>query len=220
MDRLFLELLGDCGVLRTYETNEIIHLDQIPPESVYLIHEGKVKHLVYDENGEEKTLLILKKGDIFGEVTYFQQDINAVVTQAISPCQIASIPVAEFERMLKEHPELYAEIVRLVTYKMRIVMSQVKDMAFQTVEGRLANLLLRLADQQGVQTEMGYVMIDFDVTHQELANMIAAYRSTVSRIMGRLCKHRVIEVVNKRIVILDYLGLQQMANSDCGNRQR
>jgi len=219
VDGLLLKLLGDCGVVRAYNPNEIIHLAHIPPETVFLIHEGKVKHLVYNENGEEKILLILKEGDIFGEVTYFQQDANMVVTQAISPCRIASIPATKFQKKLEEHPELYPEIVRLLTYKMRIVMSQIKDMAFQNVEGRLANLLLRLADQQGKVTESGHVMIDFDVTHQELANMIAAYRSTVSRIMRRLCMHQIIRVVQKRVTILDYLGLQQIANSSSEQKE-
>lgn len=214
MDNLFLSLLGDLGTIRTYKPNDIIHMDQIPPESVFLIIEGKVKHIVYDENGEEKTLLILKRGDIFGEVTYFQQDSNMVLSQAVSNCSISSIEAKVFGRVLEEHPELYPEIVRLLTYKMRIVMSQVKDMAFHTVEGRLTNLILRLADQHGVQGK-DYVVIDLEITHQELANMIAAYRSTVSKIMRRLIKHSLIRVENKKIVVLDYLGLQQIASEDC-----
>jgi CRP/FNR family transcriptional regulator len=214
MGDLFLALLGDLGVVRTFNTNDIVHLDQIPPESVFVILEGKVKHIICDEHGEEKTLLLLKKGDIFGEVTFFQQDSNMVLTKAISACKITSIGAQEFGRMLERHPELYSEIVKLLTYKMRIIISQVKDMAFQTVEGKLANLILRLADQHGIQTESGHVLIDLDITHQELANMVAAYRSTVSKIMKRITKHRLIEIENRKIVVLDYLGLQQIARAD------
>ena len=209
MKSLFLEFLGDCGTIRTYQKNEVVHLDLVEPHTVFLIHEGLVKHVISDEEGREKTLLFLNSGDIFGEVSYFQRAKNYVLTQTMRPSKIASIPADEFESKLEEFPELYKEVAYLVARKTRAIISQVKDMSFLTVEGRLINLLLRLASQHGYQTGDGKIVIEIETTHQDLANMIVAYRSTVSKIMRRLITYKLIAVKEKQIIILDREGLSR-----------
>lgn len=204
MESMFLEFLGDCGLVKTYQKNEVVHLDFVEPRNIFLIHEGLVKHVVSDEEGREKTLMFLKRGDIFGEVSFFQQAENYVLTQTIKPSKIASISAEEFESKLEEFPELYKEVTYLVTRKIRIIISQVKDMSFLSVEGRLINLLLRLASQHGFKTTTGEIVIDLETTHQDIANMIVAYRSTVSKIMRRLITCELISVKEKQIIILDH----------------
>lgn len=210
MKSTFLEFLGGCGTMRTYGKNEIVHLDLLEPHTVFLIHEGLVKQVISDEEGREKTLLFLKSGDIFGEVSFFQRSKNLVLSQTVRPSKIASIPAKDFEKKLDGFPQLYKELTYLVTRKTRIIISQVKDMSFLTVEGRLINLLLRLASQHGQKTANGETMIKIETTHQELANMIVAYRSTVSKIMRRLIDYKLIAVKDKQIIILDQEGLYRL----------
>lgn len=206
----FLTLLGGLGVVRDFKTNDIIYMHECSAQSIFLIHEGKVKHIFYDDEGEEKTFLIVKEGEIFGEITYFQQDQGLVISQALSPCKIEFIDVSDFKDVLEQKPEIYILITKLLTKKMRIVMSQIKDMAFKSAEGRLANLLLRLVDQHGKYLAPNRTLIDLIVTQQELGNMISVYRSTVSKLLVKMKNQGLIDIKNKKISILDSQGLLEI----------
>lgn len=206
---VFLECLDKCGCRRTYFKQEVIHLEDHEPRVVYLIHRGVVKQVVYDNDGREKILLILKKGDIFGEVAFFQSSENLVLSQAVAISEIAAIGDAELFAQLVKHPELYRAIVDSLSYKMRVLVSQIKDLSFLCTEGKLLSLLLRLCAQHGKVKGTGEIIIEIDVTHQELANMIATYRSTVSRILRRLAVKGLISLERRNLIVPDYSALNQ-----------
>ena len=207
-EAIFLELMSGLGTRQAFHAGDIIHLDDVPPQTIYLILDGKVKHIFCDYRGTEKTLLILKKGEIFGEVTYFQNDRNMVVTKAAERCEIAEIDARTFSRLLERHPELYPPLVRLITRKLRIIMHQMQDLAFEPVQVRLVRLLLRLAEQHGIWGDTNSVLIDLDVTHQELANMVGAYRSTVTKAISRLRADELIETRGRKVFIRDVSALR------------
>jgi len=212
-DSIFRELMSDLGTKRAYAPGEVIHLEDVPPNSVYLILEGKVKHVFCDYTGVEKTILILKKGEIFGEVTYFQNDRNMVITRAAERCEVAEIDARTFSELLGKHPELYPALVRLLTKKLRIVMHQVQDLAFRPVQVRVVKLLLRLAEQHGVWNNANAVLVELKVTHQELANMVGAYRSTVTRVINRLRASGLIELREKKVYIPDVRALRSWVDT-------
>ncbi|MTI96966.1 MAG: Crp/Fnr family transcriptional regulator [Firmicutes bacterium] len=208
MSTIFIDFLEGLGTIKHYQQAEIIDLDDLPPDHVFLVMDGIVKHTFYGATGEETVYMILKKGAIFGEITYFRQDKNMVLTQAMSNCTIAEINSSEFEQVLAAHPELYKHIAELMAWKMRVVMSQIKDLAFGSAGQRVARRLLHLAKYHGTSQEDGSVLIDLDLTHQELANMASAYRSTVSRVLNAMRKHGLVETKRKQITVLDLDGLK------------
>ncbi len=199
---LFTDLFNDRGEEESYKRNDIIHLDGIKGDVVWFIKEGKLKHLFHDIEGYEKTVLILGKGEIFGEITLFQKDMNLVLTQAMENTVVNRIRKEEFLDIFSKNPDYYLYLIESITRKFRIMMYQMKDLSFKSIDGRLANLLLRLSEQQGVDLSRGKA-IDLYLTHQELANMIAATRASVTRAINKFIKEKSIRIEHKRIIILD-----------------
>jgi CRP/FNR family cyclic AMP-dependent transcriptional regulator len=73
------------------------------------------------------------------------------------------------------------------------------------VNGRVAKLLLRMADENdGVQ-------ITQRVTHHTIAQIVGSSRETVSRTMRDLVERGLIEVTRKAITIRDRAALQAAA---------
>ena len=208
----FLDAFSTQGKVMTFLPQQIVHLDDIPSYNIYLILEGKVKQIFYDEHGVEKTILILKKGEIFGEVTCFQQDKNMVITKAAELCKLAVIDANVFQKILEDNPSLYKSLVMLLTKKLRILMWQVHDLSFQGVHQRLVSLIIRLVNQHGVLIDENSAIIDLVVTHQDLANMVGAYRSTVTKVIGRIQAAGLIEISNRKIKVLNITDLQKMKN--------
>jgi CRP-like cAMP-binding protein len=79
----------------------------------------------------------------------------------------------------------------------------VEDFAFKSVPARLAGVLLRL-----VETAEGRVV---RASHQELADMIAAYRETVTLALEELQTRGLVRLGRRSIEILDQRELEKLA---------
>lgn len=196
-----LKSFGNKGTKFSFPENSFIEFEYKKLDYIYLILNGRIKQYFIDYEGQEKTILILSKGDIFGEITMFQEDYDLVITETIEPTIVTKINKDTFYKVLNENPILYNELLLMITTKFRILMAQIHDTVFLNVKEKLYFLLKRLSIQQGIKTNMG-ARINMKLTHQELANMIGASRSTVTKILNELEKEKKIKRSGKYIYIL------------------
>lgn len=163
---------------------------------------SKQSKLLLVPDGSAHTILLLGQGDIFNEVTFFHNDTSYAATQAVSDTTLVKIPTDVFRAILKAHPALYGDISQLLSYKLRITMAHIYDLSFESVEHRLQNLLRRLCAQMGEPTADG-VRIPYVFTHEDLAQMISAGRSNVSRCMNRFYSRDWVRFEGRCIVLRD-----------------
>lgn len=153
-----------------------------------------------DKDGNIKVLLILSKGDLFGEVTIFQDDYDHVNTKTFSNATICKISKDKFFETLRSDPSLYETLLLMITTKFRTLMYQIYDSTYLNAEDRLYSLLKRLSIQHGIKKDIGREII-LTFTHEELADMIASTRSTVSKLLKALESEGKIRRIGKRIVV-------------------
>lgn len=165
---------------------------------------GFVQQYFLDYNGESKTLLLLTKGDLFGEITLFQQDNDLVITQAHSDVELVRIPVDLFLALADKNPRIYRHIALMLSNKVRILMAQIQDYSFCDVLYKLGNLLIRLSYQHGVDVPEGTKIIP-RFTHDELARMISSTRSTVTKKMRILEEKGLVVIIDRHIVVTEQL---------------
>ena len=105
------------------------------------------------------------------------------------------------ERMILERASRQADRARkrLVELETRL-----EGIAFKTVAGRLASLLLRLMKEQG-DTILG-------LTHQNLADDIGTHRETTTQTLSKFKARGLLDTGRKKIEILDPEGLQRIAD--------
>ncbi|MCI1958527.1 MAG: Crp/Fnr family transcriptional regulator [Clostridia bacterium] len=190
-----------CGKGTTvhYKKRSIVDSSHTVSQYIYLVKSGCIEQNFIDYNGNEKILLLLKKGDLFGEITYFNGDNNQVITKAVADSELEKIPVNVFEQISFQKPMINYYINLMLSNKFRIVMAQLKDSSFCDAEDRLKNLLIRLSYQQGEKVKNG-IKIPHHFTHEDLAQMISSTRSTVTRKLKVLEKRGVIEI-KKNIIV-------------------
>lgn len=211
-ENIFFDYFAAVGEEKKFEENDLIYMFNESPQKVYLLLEGKAKHVFYDFTGAERTVLIIRAGDIFGEISFLLDQNNITLTQAIEPARALEVKAEKFQKILDNNPQVYSYMVTQLARKCKILMLQIRDLAFNDVKFRLVNLLLRLSQQHGKMDSNKIVEINLNLTHQEIANMIGAYRSTVSKALKILKDENYIECKNKKIRILDYGKLKQLEN--------
>ncbi|MGE5631914.1 MAG: Crp/Fnr family transcriptional regulator [Caulobacteraceae bacterium] len=188
------------GTIIVFKKKSIIEYGGKPVKHVYLIRKGVVQQYFLDQDGNVKTLLILTKGDLFGEITLFQGDKDLVITQAHGDVEVEKIPADLFTSLLEENPQIYYHISLMLSNKARIFMAQVKDSSFCDSAHKLKNLLVRLSIQHG-EAVNGGVKIIHRFTHEDLARMISSTRSTVTKKMKILENEGFIEIINHHIIV-------------------
>lgn len=196
-----LQNFANLGMPLICKKREIIELSGHPADYVYLIKEGYISQSLTAPNGNSMILFILSPGNLFNEVTLFNNDCNCVMSTSLTNVSLQKIRAQEFWTYAKSSPEEYFYISSLISYKLRMTMALLHDLSFCSTEIRLQNLLLRLCIQIG-ETSSNTVRIPFHITHEELAQMIVASRSTVSHLLKQFSKNGLITTENRQLIIL------------------
>jgi len=201
-----LELLCTNSYAKFYEKGEVIFFENDSVKKLYLLVNGKVKLSMLSAEGKEKVLTILQEGDIFGELSLFDEDPHPLTAEVMDDARLLIIPWNEMEKMIQNRPSLAIKIIEALSKKTRLLTSQDRELVFQDAAGRLASLLSRLAEDFGREIEAGTV-IDLVLTHQEIANLIGSSRVTVTKLINRFIDDGVITIKKRKIIIIDFESL-------------
>ncbi|MCL5982564.1 MAG: Crp/Fnr family transcriptional regulator [Firmicutes bacterium] len=197
-----LSMIAALTVEKVYRKNALIFLEDDPGEGLFIIQQGRVKISKNSADGREQILHILKDGDVFAEVVLFDQGVYPATAEAVEDTRVWLLRNEDMERLLQKQPKLAVKLLRLMSRRLRQSQLLIRDLALHDTCGRLAGLLLRLARREGEKAG-GRIILDLDLTRQELASMIGTSRETVARILSRFQKEGVLVLEKQKIVILD-----------------
>ncbi|WP_027414717.1 Crp/Fnr family transcriptional regulator [Aneurinibacillus terranovensis] len=188
---------------RFYHANEVIFYEGDPAEAVFFVKSGRVRLVKSTSEGKEFTLYIRKPGDLFAEVALFNPNATyPATTTMIEDGYLLILRNDDLERLLRKSPDVAISIFQVMGHRLRTAQTILRDVALYGKLGAFCATLLRLANEHGKKTEKG-ILIDLDLTHQELGTFIGATRESVNRIINDLKKLKIISVDKGRITIHD-----------------
>ena len=183
-----LEELSRITPYKRFQAGEIIYHMEDPADALYFIREGMVKISMYFPNGKEMILGLLGQYDIFGELLLLESERRPNQAEAVLDTTLIVMPESDFQRLLAQQPRIAMKFIQVMSTNLWKAESRFAEVGAFDAPGRLANLLLRLAKDFGVDGERGTV-IDLTLTQQDLAKMIGATRETVSHCLARLLEY-------------------------------
>jgi CRP-like cAMP-binding protein len=197
---------------RRFSRGEMIFTPGDPDEHLYFVLSGKVR--VYRTYGDfkEATVALLKDNGIFGKLDLAESGSQDEFAEAATESYVSVVRKPAISWLIKRQPELALSLFSAFSERLRQSDEMIVMLLHREVSSRLAAMLLSLGERHG-RREHAEVTIDLRLTHMELANMIASTREAVSKAMTELQRERVIEVRNRRIVILDSRALAERADS-------
>lgn len=187
--------------MRHYARGKIIARPDDPPETVYLIKEGRVKLCRYSPTGRVQILALLERGDIFGEQALVGAQAE-VHCEAFEDTLICVLRRHDFEDLVRSKPDLALRVMKVLAERLRKAEEAIENLAFRDVPERLATLLVRLAEAYGGPRGEGR-RLALRFTHQDLASMIGATRETVTNVLNRFRDEGLIAIEDRHIVIRD-----------------
>ncbi|MEE2752531.1 MAG: Crp/Fnr family transcriptional regulator [Candidatus Latescibacterota bacterium] len=179
-----LRALSEVAMLRVFPKDRVVIMAEEEGDSLFVIHQGKVKVSIGSEDGREVILSILGEGDFFGEMSLLDglpRSANVTTTQET---ELLMVRRADFLR-IQRSPQTAIKLLSVLASRLRKTDRKIEGLALSDVTGRITQTLLQLAEEQGSPTPDG-VLVKDRPTHQDLASMSGTTRETVSRILKRL----------------------------------
>jgi len=194
-----------CRILipKSFSPGEVIvHEDDDEGQSFFVILSGMVHVAVITSEGKSAILATLKPGDFFGEMAMLDGEPRSASVIASEKCSLLIMYRKMFLDILQRYPKITIQILVEMSKRLRRANKHINTLSLMSVYGRVADVLLSLAKDQGERVrEM--IVIPNRPTHQVIADMAGTSRETVSRILSQLQKKHYIVIDGKKMVILN-----------------
>ena len=174
-----------------------------PTDSLYIVVSGRLKVMMSDSEGKEVILAILGPGEFFGEMGLIDDEPRSATVVTIEPCELLSILKRDFKKCLADNFEMTMAVMRGLVKRLREADRKIGSLALLDVYGRVARLLLDMAENVD-----GEKVVTKRLPKQDIAKMIGASREMVSRVMKDLQTSGYIEIRGTTIVVRDTIVLQ------------
>jgi len=186
-----LEKIARFASLRSVARQTTVLLAGDRTDNIYLILTGMLKVQISDQEGREVILSMLAPGEMFGEMGVIDDHPRSATVISTGPCDLVVIPKDDFKVCLAENFEVSLYIIRNLVKRLRVADRKIESLALIDVYGRVARLLLEMAE-----SENGRKVVRRHITRQDIAKTIGASREMVSRVMRDLQLQGLIEEVD------------------------
>ncbi len=174
-----------------------------PAEEVFFIEEGWVRLFELGPREEEVTLVVVGKGELFGEAALAEGRSYGVFAEPMGSVRLLAAPGLEVVALADRHPEVYAFLVRLLTERLWNAEARLREIRYKEVRPRLVRTLLAMMRE-------GERGLEVALSHQDLAHLAGSTRETVTKILGELAMEDLIELGYRRVLIRDPKALASL----------
>ena len=154
------------------------------------------------------TLAVPKYGVPIGATGLASRQMRELRVKALEPSLACRLHHQDLEEIIRKEPEVGLRLAQLLGRRLVWMEARWADLASKEVSARLASILLRLLQSEGVVTPEGY-RIPTRYTHQQLATMVGANREAVTRALTRLREVGAVQTRNRYIYVTDMEALKR-----------
>ena len=184
-----------------------IYMAGDPSDQIFLLKAGAVKISSIAADGQETLLAFLHPGDLFGELAIADDAPRDHLATAHEDTILCAINRDMVLRFVQDTPALGYQITKMMGLRLRRFRTRVEELLCKSAPERLAQTLLDLADECGVQ-DAGGVLIRLRLNQGDLGNLVGLARETVNIVLQDFRQRGLIEMDGRRIRVTDQEGLR------------
>ncbi len=178
-----------------FQRNEVIFHRDDAAGHVYLIASGTVKVSVPEEGGQEVVIALHRGGDVFGEISLFDEGSRSATVTAMTETLAFALANRDFMDVLRGNPDAMRQLLALLATRIRRSTGHIEDLVFLDLPGRVAKLLLDQSELFGSNL--------VSLTQEDLASFVGATRVAVNRVLVDLERRGGVTLGRGHIEIVD-----------------
>src|SRR5918997_4945036 len=176
---------------------------------LFVLVSGRARVFEPDNAGGGLTLSIVEGGTVLGQTGFALRRTTRV--EALEPSVVRSLRWEDFEELVRRNPEVGVTMAGLLSARLGVCEDRLSDLVHKDVTARLASLILKFSEYQGVVVSDGSRKIPIRLTHRLLASMVGAEREAVTRALGTLRKAGGVEIRDRHVHVTDTETLERLA---------
>lgn len=171
----------------------------------YLLQQGRVR-LVKRIRGAERSLTVLRPGDLFGEDALLAKADRSASAVALTDCEVLALDRKTFGVLLAGNPDVASRLVEQLVERLRHAEEQLENAMLRDQPSRVVNTLLRLA--AGVEPSPdGHVV---HISPLELSSRVGLDVDAVKRSVQQLRDGGYLRIVDEKVILPDLEALRQL----------
>jgi len=194
-------LLGRYG--RRFSSGETLFREGDPGDVAFLLQDGRVR-LLKRVRLVEKSLVVLKSGDLFGESALLDGSARNSTAVAISDGLAVVLDRTTFRPMLEHYPKIAIRLLEQLVRRIRDAEDQIEIMMVNDTHSKIVSSLLKLA--QPAMTGAA----DLALSPVELSTRVGLDVDTVKSGVKRLREQGYLRIVGERVEIPDLEALRRL----------
>ena len=187
---------------RTFKKGESVYVPQDQSDRIFFINEGRIKISVMNEEGKEITKAILGRGEVFGELALLGEERRHDFATALEDTTTCVVTLEELRSLMRERSELNLFFMKMFGARQLEMERRLESLVFRDSRSRIVEYLLHLAQTKGQRIGYEWVVRNF-ITHQEIANLTATSRQTVTTTLNDLRFKKILTFNRSRLLIRD-----------------
>lgn len=204
-----IDLLNFEKEFRSYKRGEILYNEGSRISGFYCINSGIIKVFKTGLDGKEQIIRFAKPGDIIAYRSVLSNEVACTSAKVIEDCRVCFIPSEILISFVKSNSGYAHELLKLACHELGEANSFITDIAQKTVRERLAEILLLLVVDFGLDNQ-NYLQIS--LTREELANIVGTATESVIRLLSEFKSDKLVELNGRKIRILNKKGLEKISN--------
>lgn len=184
------KVLIENGVLKTFDSGEMLMQTGQNMRSTILIVEGLVKLYREGEDGNEFFMYYLQPGNAcaLSMICATRQETSEVMAKAIEPTKGLMIPISLMDILMKEYKTWYYFVLETYRSRFEELLTVIDNISFKSMDERLEFYLAKQCRDLNTRK--------LQITHSEIANDLNSSREVISRLLkkmeqrGELSLHR------------------------------
>lgn len=180
------------------------------PYYMAAVMSGRLRMSVHSLEGKEMLITMVERGEIFGEMSVFDNSPRAVDVVAETDCTCLIIMRDDFIPLVSAYPDVLLGIMKMMCHRMRLYAHTLELIALQNLPGRFARYLLRLAKDYGVEQD-GKIRIQAGLSQADIGQQLATTRESINKQLKIFVTRGYIAVDGDVITLLDIPGLKEIA---------
>lgn len=172
----------DCGRLKSYVADSILHREGHPGDQMFLLLSGRARFFTLTAEGEKVLLFWATPGELLGGVAILARQCDYLLSsETVKNSRFLVWDRTSVVALCRQYPRLMSNALLIAHDYMVLYRALHLSLACQSARERLATVLVNLATGIGHRVSDG---VELDINNEELANEAHVTHFTASRLMG------------------------------------
>ena len=192
---------------RSFAAGDVLFREGEPATEAFLVEDGRIR-LIKRVRGAERSLMVLRPGDLVGESALLPGAQRSSTAIALTEGRALALDHDTLQILLDKNPAVASRIVKQLVRRLRDAEDQIEIMMLSDTQSKVVSALLKLAQQaRAAGSGPGAA---FAISPMELSTRVGLDVDTVKRAVQQLRESQYLRLSDERLEIPDLEALRRL----------